>query len=114
LGQVAQPVVGGEPSDDSTNSVVLLNAHGPDGGRSCTGSVVAPRMIITARHCVSTFVDGSFSCTSDGNLGDSSDGAGSLGSPYSADLIEVRVGTSPFDDEPTAIGEKVYVVQTDT
>jgi hypothetical protein len=34
--------------------------------------------------------------------------------PYAPELLEIGVGFAPFDQEPDAIGEHVYVVPTDT
>ncbi len=85
---------------------------------SCTATVVAPNMIITARHCVSPYVDGEFTCTSEGTISSSSpqipSNAGVIGSAYAPEDIEMYVGTSPYGAQATAIGEKVYVVATDS
>lgn len=40
-------VIGGEASPDSQNAVVMIS-----GPYTCTGSVVAPTLILTARHCL--------------------------------------------------------------
>jgi V8-like Glu-specific endopeptidase len=49
------PIIGGE-NDDGDPSVVAVYAQqlGSPGGFLCTGSVIAPTLVLTAAHCVST------------------------------------------------------------
>jgi hypothetical protein len=81
--------VHGSPSDDSQDYVVLLF----DGrvGFECTGTLVAPRLVLTARHCVSRVTSGdSLECAKDG----SAVTGGALGDDYPADDLEVYVGAT--------------------
>lgn len=107
-----QPIYGGTPSTEDTDAVVQLS-----GGTSyCTGTVVAPRLVLTARHCVSPYVDGTYQCAANGGYTSrprSPANAGDVGPAYDAELVTVKMGVIPFDSEP-AIGEKVYTVATDT
>ena len=107
-----QRVYGGMPSTEETDAVVQVFAE-----EYCSGTLVAPRLVITARHCVSPYVDGKYQCTVDGSYSNSVPrtprDAGAVGLPYPAEMIQVTWGQFPFDKEP-AIGEKIYTVSTDT
>ncbi|MDF2693398.1 MAG: hypothetical protein K0S65_1781 [Labilithrix sp.] len=48
----SQPIVGGTPSTTAQNAAVLLNEAGAPG---CSGTLIAPNLVLTARHCVAYF-----------------------------------------------------------
>lgn len=66
LGRAIQPIIGGEASGTSHDAVVVL-ALFQDGGRRglCSATLVAPNLLLTARHCVSE-TDSSAACGLDG------------------------------------------------
>lgn len=66
VGRTIQGIVGGTVSDGRQDAVVAL-ARFEDGVRRglCTATLVAPNLIVTARHCVSA-TDAVASCGSDG------------------------------------------------
>ncbi|MBX3208696.1 MAG: trypsin-like serine protease [Labilithrix sp.] len=68
VGRTRQAIVGGSASDESQDSTVMLFHVDPTGPRRlgiCTAALVAPRLVLTARHCVST-TDDQVACDSDG------------------------------------------------
>jgi MYXO-CTERM domain-containing protein len=66
-GQTRSAVINGKPSDASQDAVVLLVHYDPEnnGFASCTGTLLAPRLVLTARHCVGD-TDPYAACKSDG------------------------------------------------
>ncbi len=66
VGQVIQPIIRGISSGTEHDSVVVLTTFRDGLRRSlCTATLVAPNLIITARHCVSD-TDSSTACTKEG------------------------------------------------
>jgi hypothetical protein len=66
VGQVIQPIISGVASGTENDSVVVLTTFA--GGQRealCTATMVAPNLLVTARHCVSN-VEGSTACAQDG------------------------------------------------
>lgn len=67
LGEVRSAIIGSAPSDASQDAVVMLVFSDPAGGRRgiCTAALIAPRLVLTARHCVSE-TDADVACDVDG------------------------------------------------
>src|SRR5690606_8788372 len=67
VGRVIQPIIGGTTSGTEHDSVVVLTTF-RDGARRflCSATLVAPNLILTARHCVTDFAAGSAACTAEG------------------------------------------------
>jgi MYXO-CTERM domain-containing protein len=64
---VHEPVIKGMPSTSAQDAVVLLIHYDPNaqGVASCTGTLLAPNLVLTARHCVAD-TDESAACDSTG------------------------------------------------
>lgn len=111
-----QRIYGGEVSTEETDAVVHLEA-GPDRDRYCSGTLVAPRLVLTARHCIAPYVEGDYQCSVDGDFSSALPrnprDAGAVGLAYAPELVNVRYGQFPWDKEPVR-AEKIYTVQTDT
>lgn len=66
LGQAIQPIIRGISSGTEHDSVVVLTTFREGARRNlCTGTLVAPNLLITARHCVSD-TDSSTACSKEG------------------------------------------------
>ncbi len=102
-------VVGGITSPQSHDAIVLLRAdRGSEGWINCSGTLVSPSVVVTAKHCVADIPDKSFVCRPDGDLVPDGSGAGVFGATFDAETLSVHVGASP-SDEPAAKGAGVIV-----
>jgi hypothetical protein len=72
---VAQAIIAGRLSGTSENATVYLEAINPTTGNRlrCTGTLVAPNLVLTARHCILRADAGKFSCLSNGELSNPAD-----------------------------------------
>jgi hypothetical protein len=92
----AEPIVGGERSGAEQDGVVLLRAVVDGRGETlCSASLVAPNLIMTARHCVSYTTEGAFFCSVRGELLENPTGGGRIGLHVPAASLEVYGGGTP-------------------
>ncbi len=67
--RVAQPIVGGSASSAADDAVVLLKVTLPSGTFGCTGTLIAPNLVLTALHCVADYGGGDQGCALTGTPG---------------------------------------------
>jgi hypothetical protein len=51
----SEPIIGGKPATAYPEAVLISLYQGGHGGSVCSGSVIAPRVVLTAGHCVHGF-----------------------------------------------------------
>jgi hypothetical protein len=103
-------IVNGEPSDEMDDEVVDIYSKISDRDTlHCSGTLIAPDVVLTALHCVSYRADpnATFTCNADGSITPSVPGAGSLGAPVPGENVQVFLG-STHGSEPDALGRQVF------
>lgn len=110
VAQRTEAVVNGVPSGPEDDGVVFLVATRPTVIESCTATLVAPNLVITARHCVAEFANETFTCTPSGELAPSSQG-GTMGPLLPPEAIAIQRGAGPAR-EFAAQGVQIFSVQT--
>lgn len=100
----SQRIAGGQ-ADSSHDSVFLLLARTPEGSSLCTATLIAPNLLLTARHCISPGSDEHVLC-----------GASTLGEPYPAGAMYATNDPTPREDSNVfrAIEVRVPTQGTDT
>jgi hypothetical protein len=104
-------VLRGTPSGAEDDAVVVVVSDGPALDLTCTATLIAPNLLVTAQHCVSSFNDGPFSCTNEGELVPGSE-YGQMGTLLPAEKISVFTGSAPNrQGTPHAVGERIFAPQ---
>ncbi|MBN1610439.1 MAG: trypsin-like serine protease [Polyangiaceae bacterium] len=112
-GSSHEAIVDGLPSGPEEDCVVLVQTKEPSGStiNNCSGTVVAPNLLLTARHCVSEYEDGAFTCSAEGELEHGEGQAGVMGDLVPPENIKVRAGAVP-DPTEVARGKRIFALAT--
>jgi MYXO-CTERM domain-containing protein len=115
LGTGRSPIINGIADTDAHDSVILLAiTHEGQAAGSCTGTMVAPNLVLTARHCVSDTDQGAL-CKVDGT----SYAGGQITSDFRAQDLLVYTGKLAIQgidqpDRAAARGKQVIAEETST
>jgi hypothetical protein len=105
-------IFGGETDDDenAVSSVVALKVGIGGSFELCSGALVAPNVVLTARHCVANSITTSVSCDEKGN----STNGGHVDGDLPASAVAVYTGASPrFSEQPEAVGTAIVAPRTE-
>lgn len=109
----SEPVLYGTVSTSDEDMVVEVISKSDTVTHTCTGTLLASNVVITARHCVANYLDAPFTCTSDGELTPASQG-GKMGPLLDPSHITVRKGIKPNASSMVATAAKVFATQATT
>jgi hypothetical protein len=113
LGVSQQAIAGGQvDSEETWLGVVYLRTKIDKRRQLCSGTVIAPNLVVTALHCIAPLVDSDFRCDYAGNVIQGRPGAGELGLPVAPSLIEVRVGFDAPVSEIAAHGKQLFTTNS--
>src|SRR5262245_33943541 len=100
----AAAIVSGEPSPSPGDDAVVFLRQAISGNEIlCTGTLIAPNLVATARHCVAYVTTGPFQCTVRGEPIAVADGGGTIGADVPPQSIEIYSGEVP-GQVPVAAG----------
>jgi hypothetical protein len=93
---IGSALIGGSLSTVEHDAVVFVRANHESGEfDDCTGTLVSPQVVITAKHCVTSVKVGEFLCTGAGVLVENGEGAGVFGAKLDPKRIEIFSGAVP-------------------
>lgn len=105
---------GAEASPDGTADDAVLHLRGTAYvDLTCTATLVAPNLVITAVHCVARTPAGGFQCSPEGELVPNPDGAGTLLGHVAPESVELYAGQT-VGPEPVARGSQILSTFSET
>ncbi len=109
-----QAIVGGQAVQEPS-PVMLM--RGPTG--LCSATLVAKRLVVTARHCVAQLASGPFSCTPEGETKQNGTSGGRMGEDWPAPdltffLAHHASSSLKKDPVPDAVGARIFSTETRT
>lgn len=109
--ELEQAVVDGQDSGPEDNAVVKIESIDSAGTiGNCSATLVAPNLLVTARHCVTNMGPGTFTCDADGNLvAGPGGGTGILNDP-----TKVAVKSGSTVGKALAHGTQIFAAETQT
>lgn len=108
-GATAAPIVAGKSSDDSQDAVIRLDRYVTGGIQSCSGTLIAENLVLTARHCVTDTADGGFACSIDGK----GTAGGNLKADFPANEILVFTGVKRIEGTSKAAARGSKIIHDD-
>lgn len=96
----SDPIIGGvSDSGAGAHPAVVFLSHQ---GFGCTGTLIAPKLVLTARHCVSANITQGIGCDIYGN----SQNGNHVGADHTPSSIQIHTGVNP-GGAPEAVGAQV-------
>jgi hypothetical protein len=102
-------LLGGRPSDESEDAAVYIETKTAEATLRCSGYVVAPGLVLTARHCVLKRKSENVACTADGTPKDVSDTTDLRSEP--PELVTVYVGADKAAHRAIAVRQILTVTE---
>lgn len=96
IGRTNQAIVGGATSTTAQDAAVMIVTNGRFG---CTGTLITPNLVLTARHCVAAEIDESTQC-------------GPAKSDLPASAFAIALGVNADETKKVAKGKKLFVPAT--
>jgi V8-like Glu-specific endopeptidase len=102
LGALSSAIAGGEPDSTDSNVFLLFSHRGTEGVALCSASLIAPNLLLTARHCVANVTSEQVTC-----------GKTTAGAPFAANTF-FAANTASIDDVTKANAFRVSSISVPT
>lgn len=101
-------IINGDPADTEDHVVQIVGRLSDISSVTCSGTLIAPNVVVTALHCVTYRDDpnGTFNCKPDGSIEPIDPNGGILGLPVAGEDVSIYTGQA--GTELAAVGVKVF------